>query len=121
MRAWTADESRLVEASRRVEEQRKAQELGRKRLIRKLRLRLVGALAWPLAPRRRLDRDREGSSRRRRGKQATKIAQDNEAEAKKQTQIAKTNEAEAKKQTEIARQTPRKPDARPSRSRPRPE
>ena len=32
MRAWTTDEARLVEASRRVEEQRKAEELSRKRL-----------------------------------------------------------------------------------------
>ena len=43
MRAWTADEARLVEASRRVEEQRKAQELGRKRLIRNFVYALAGA------------------------------------------------------------------------------
>ena len=44
MRAWTADETRLVEASRRVEEQRKAEELSRKRLIAQFRLRAGGCL-----------------------------------------------------------------------------
>jgi len=48
MRAWTLDEARLVEASRRVEEQRKAQELGRKRLFRNFVYALVGALVVSL-------------------------------------------------------------------------
>ena len=43
MRAWTADEARLVEASRRVEEQRKAEELSRKRIIRNFVYALAGA------------------------------------------------------------------------------
>ena len=49
MRAWTADEARLVEASRRVEEQRKAEELSRKRLMRNFVYGLAGALAVSLA------------------------------------------------------------------------
>src|SRR5271157_1461784 len=49
MRAWTGDEARLVEASRRVEEQRKAQELGRKRLIRNFVYALAGAFVLAVA------------------------------------------------------------------------
>ena len=97
MRAWTADEARLVEASRRVEEQRKAQELSRKRLLRNFVYALAGALVVSLAA--------SGFAWIERGeaKWQAKKAQDNEAEAKKQTQIAKTNEDEAKKQTQVAK------------------
>jgi len=49
MRAWTSHETRLVEASRRVEEQRKAQELGRKRLIRNFVYALAGAFLLAVA------------------------------------------------------------------------
>src|SRR5271157_2941986 len=49
MRAWTPDEARLIEASRRVEEQRKAQELGRKRLIRNFVYALAGAFVLAVA------------------------------------------------------------------------
>ena len=110
MRAWTADESRLVEASRRVEEERKAQELGRKRLLRNFVYALVGALVVSLGA--------SGVAWIERGEAKTeaKRAQDNEDEAKKQTQVAKTNEDEARKQTEVARNNAAEARARPPRS-----
>src|SRR5271166_2544236 len=49
MRAWTVAETRLVEASRRVEEQRKAEELSRKRLKRNFVYGLAGAFVLAVA------------------------------------------------------------------------
>lgn len=86
MRAWTADEARLVEASRHVEEQRKAQELRRKRLLRNFVYALACAFALSL------DASIFAWVMRGRG-------QTNEAEAKKQTRIAEAEAAEARRQT----------------------
>ena len=81
MRVWTADEARLVEASRRVEEQRKAQELGRKRLLRNFVFALAGALVVSLGA--------SGVAWMEWGKAQTK-----EAEANKQAKIARHQTAE---------------------------
>ena len=93
MRAWTADEARLVEASRRVEEQRKAEELSRKRIKRNFVYALVGALAVSLGA--------SGFAWIERGEAKTqaKKAEDNEAKANNQAKIAEANAAEARSQT----------------------
>src|SRR5208337_4693651 len=86
MRAWTPDEARLVEASRRVEEQRKAEELSRKRIKRNFVYALVGALVVSLGA--------LSFAWIEWGKAKTK-----EAEANKQAKIAEANAAEARRQT----------------------
>ncbi len=90
MRGWTPDEIRLVEASRHIEHQRKAEELSRKRLLRNFVYALAGAFALSV-----------GASIYawvQRGE-----AKANEAESEKQAKIARKEKDEARKQTKIAR------------------
>src|SRR5271157_2864171 len=100
MRAWTADEIRLVEASRRVEEQRKAEELSRKRLIRNFVYGLASALAVSLVALGFAGIEwRNAKTNEAEANKQAKIAMDSEAEAQKQTKNAEANAAEARRQT----------------------
>jgi hypothetical protein len=93
MRAWTDDERRLVDASRREEEQRKARETRRKQVLRNFVYALAGAFvvslvalgfAWVQWG--------NATTNERVAKEQTKKAQDEEAEAREQARLAAQRE-----------------------------